>query len=355
MKSNIYAAIMAGGAGTRFWPASVKAKPKQFLDVLGRGQSLLQETHRRFHKFVPEDQIRIVSGRQYSDLIKVQLKADDRVLIPEPMMRNTAAAVALTAFEISLQDSNAIIIMTPADHMIQDEGAFREAVMKCVQFAEGRDALITMGIQPDSPHTGYGYIKKGAPEEGLFRVERFTEKPDKNLAHEFVDSGDYYWNSGIFIWSAKSILRAFFEHAEEIYRPLATLYRKGSPDIEELARVYGELPSISVDYAIMEKAESVYLCPADFGWSDLGSWNTIYGLSEKDEDQNSAGTSPLIAQDSSGNLIRGREGKLYAMVGMEDMGVIDTGEALLVFPLSRDQEVKKMVELARSKFGDKYD
>lgn len=355
MRQSIYVAIMAGGAGTRFWPASVKEKPKQFLDVLGTGSSLLEETFNRFREFVPAEQIKVVSGEQYSGLIKEQLKVEDQSLLPEPMMRNTAAAVALTAFEISNENPDAIIVMAPADHLIQDRRAFEKAVLKCADFAAQKDSLITIGIQPHSPHTGYGYIKKGSPEKELFQVERFAEKPNRELAEEFVDSGDYFWNAGIFVWSAKSILRELFEHANEIYSPLAGLFRKGKPNLKELREVYQSLPSISVDYAIMEKAESVYLCPADFGWSDLGSWNTIYQLSEKDETNNSPGRSPFITIDSSGNMIRGKKDKLYALIGMEGMGIVDTGEVLMVFPLSKDQDVKKMVEKAREKFGGKYD
>nr|MBS0038188.1 mannose-1-phosphate guanylyltransferase [Saprospiraceae bacterium] len=355
MRQSIYVAIMAGGAGTRFWPASVKEKPKQFLDVLGTGSSLLEETFKRFRTFVPAEQIRVVSGEKYSGLIKEQLKVDQQSIIPEPMMRNTAAAVALTAFEISHEDPDAIIVMTPADHLIQNRRAFEEVILKCTDFAAHKDSLITLGIQPHSPHTGYGYIKKGSPENGLFQVERFTEKPNEALAAEFVESGDYFWNAGIFVWSAKSILRAFFEHAIEIYNPLAGLFRKGKPNLRDLREVYQTLPSISVDYAIMEKAESVYLCPADFGWSDLGSWNTIYELSEKDKTQNSAGQSPIVALESRGNLIRGQKDKLYTLIGMEGMGIVDTGEVLIIFPLSKDQDVKKMVEEVRKQFGDKYD
>ena len=356
MKHKVYAAIMAGGAGTRFWPASTADKPKQFLDVLGRGRTLLQETFNRFNTFIPAENIKVVSGDKYAELIKSQLQTGDSVLINEPMMRNTAAAVALTAFEISAEEPDALIIMSPADHLIRKAAVFSEVLQNALDFAAANDALITVSIEPDSPHTGYGYIKKGEAEGDFFKVDQFTEKPDQTTAEKFIASGEFYWNAGIFVWSARSIVKAFFEYAPEIYQPLAKLYRKGKPSLEELNQVYQQLPSISVDYAIMEKASNVYTIAGDFGWSDLGSWKTIYELSEKDKDQNSSSSGLKFSSvESKQNLVRGVDGKLYAFIGMENTALIDTGEVVLVFPLDRDQDVKKILEKVRDEHGNQFD
>ncbi|TVQ42688.1 MAG: mannose-1-phosphate guanylyltransferase [Saprospirales bacterium] len=355
MKHQVYAAIMAGGAGTRFWPASTATKPKQFLDVLGRGRTLLQETFNRFNTFIPTENIKVVSGDSYAALIKSQLQTNDSGLINEPMMRNTAAAVALTAFEISLEEPDALIIMSPADHLIQKPTVFSGVLQKALDFAASKDALITVSIEPDSPHTGYGYIKKGEAGKDFYKVDQFTEKPDLAAAEEFIASGEFYWNAGIFVWSARSIVKAFFEYAPEIYQPLAKLYRKGKPGLEELNLVYQQLPSISVDYAIMEKASNVYTIAGDFGWSDLGSWKTIFELSNKDQEQNSCTGVKFSAVDSQQNLIRGVDGKLYAFIGMENTALIDTGNVVLVFPLERDQDVKKILEKVRDEHGNQFD
>jgi len=355
MKHQVYAAIMAGGAGTRFWPASTAAKPKQFLDVMGRGKTLLQETFDRFCTFIPAENIKVVSGNQYADLIKSQLQTGSNSIIHEPMMRNTAAAVALTAFEVSTENPDALIIMSPADHLIQKPAVFSKVLQKALHFAETKEALVTVSIEPDSPHTGYGYIKKGDVDGDFFSVDQFTEKPDLATAQEFIDSGKFCWNAGIFVWSARSIVKALFEYTPEIYQPLAKLYRKGKPGLEELKEVYQNIPSISVDYAIMEKATNVYTIAGDFGWSDLGSWKTIFDLSKKDENQNSHGNLKFSSIDSTENLIRGVDGKLYAFIGLENTALIDTGDVVLVFPIERDQEVKKMLEKVRQQHGPDFD
>lgn len=355
MVDNIYVAIMAGGAGTRFWPASKKSAPKQFLDVLGRGKTLIRETFDRFAEFVEEDRIKVVSGSEYSPLIRNQLSVPQKSIIEEPMMRNTSAAVALTAFQIQSEHPDAIIVMTPADHLIGDENKYRETILKCVDFAGKREALLTIGIEPTSPHTGYGYIEKGAEENGMFRVVGFKEKPNLERATEFLSTGNYFWNAGIFVWSVGSILSAFEQYAPEIYNPLAQLFADGKPDVTQLERVYSQLPSISVDYSILEKAQNVYTCPSQFGWSDLGSWKTVYEHSEKDNNRNVVSGSLFTELDSKGNLVRGEKDKLYALMGIEDMGIIDTGDVLMVFPLSRDQEVKALLNSVRKDHGKKFD
>ncbi|TVR80645.1 MAG: mannose-1-phosphate guanylyltransferase [Saprospirales bacterium] len=355
MTKQLYAAIMAGGSGTRFWPASRKAHPKQFLDVNQSGQTLLQKTYNRFKSFVEEDKIKVVSIEDYADAILEQTGRGEGVLIEEPMMRNTAAAVALSAFEINLLNPEAIMIMSPADHLIEDEKEFRESIERCTLFAEKNDALITIGIQPSSAHTGYGYIKRGKETGQLFEVSEFTEKPVKLKAEEFLQSGEYFWNAGIFVWSIKSILKAFFECAPEIYEPLATLYKKGRPQLNELREVYSKLPSISVDYAILEKADNVFTCPSNPGWSDLGSWKTIFDISEADDQGNVRGKSRVTTHDSSGCFIRGKEGKLYALIGMKDIGIVDMEDVTMIFPLSRDQDVKVLLEKVRRVHGSEFD
>lgn len=355
MTKQLYATIMAGGSGTRFWPASRKAHPKQFLDVNQSGQTLLQQTYNRFNSFVREGQIRVVSIEDYKETILEQTGRGEDVLIPEPMMRNTAAAVALSAFEVSLSDPEAIMIISPADHLIEDDKEFRLAIERCVYFAEKNDALITIGIQPTSAHTGYGYIKKGTAAGDIFKVSKFTEKPDRGRAEEFVKSGEYFWNAGIFVWSVKSILKAFFECAPEIYEPLASLYKKGKPGFNEIREVYRQLPSISVDYSILEKAENVYTCPSNPGWSDLGSWKTIYDMSRGDEEKIVSGKSRVVTHESSGCFIRGKEGKLYALIGMKDIGIVDMDDVTMIFPLSRDQDVKTLLEKVRQEYGNDYD
>ena len=355
MRDRIYAAVMAGGAGTRFWPASRSKRPKQFLDVLNTGRTLIQQTYDRYAAILDNQNIKVVCGEKYSRLVQEQLPLDAQSIIPEPFVRNTAAAVALTAFDIASKDPEAVIVMTPADHHIGNDSKYQEVILECAEFAAAEDVLITLGIQPTSAHTGYGYIKRSEKKGAFYKVERFTEKPAEKKAREFLESGDYYWNAGIFVWSAKSILKAFSDHAGEIYRPLTDLYKKGSPDLEDLHQVYKSIPSISVDYAIMEKAENTFTIPADFGWSDLGSWNTIYQLSEKDQNGHVSGGAEIQSLDSRNCFVRGKDDKLYALIGLEDIALIEMDDVTVLFPLSRDQEIKELLAGIRKERGNQYD
>ncbi|MCC7465227.1 MAG: mannose-1-phosphate guanylyltransferase, partial [Saprospiraceae bacterium] len=308
-----FVALMAGGVGSRFWPGSREARPKQFLDMLGVGKSLLRLTFERFLPICPADRIFIVTNAAYKDLIKEQIpEISDNQILCEPSRNNTAPCVAWTAFKLASIDPNANFVIAPSDHIVLKENAFLEKIETALQFAAQNDALITLGIQPSRPDTGYGYIQMGQEQQpGIFRVKRFAEKPDLTTAQEFIASGEYLWNAGIFIWRASSILAAYRELASDIYGILEKGSDRYNTTGEQafIDEAYPATPNISVDFAIMEKAQNVYTLPAEFGWSDLGTWASLHAEYEKD-DHGNAIQGNVIALDTSSSLIRIPEGKL---------------------------------------------
>ena len=361
MNNHTYVAIMAGGVGSRFWPASREDKPKQFLDIAGDGRSLLRMTFERFLKLTTADKIFIVTNAKYKGLCLEHLpELDDNQILCEPSRNNTAPCVAYTAFKLHSLDPDANFVIAPSDALIVNDTLFAANINKALRFTAENDALVTLGISPDAPHTGYGYIQfiddaSATDTEDVYRVKRFTEKPDLETAKGFLKSGDYLWNAGIFIWRAKTILDAYENYAPEIYALLSQglNYYNTREEQSFIDEFYPQTPSISVDYAIMENADNIYTIPAQFGWSDLGAWGALYHESEKDGEGNVlSGT--IITEDTHNSYIRAPKNKLVVVGGVDDLLVIDEGDVLLVYPRNREQEIKALRAKAESEHGEKF-
>ncbi len=357
MKNHTYVAIMAGGVGSRFWPGSREARPKQFLDMLGVGKSLLRLTFERFLPMCPASHIFIVTNAAYRDLVLEQIpEITDNQILCEPSRNNTAPCVAWTAFKISALDPEANFVIAPSDHIVLKETAFLEKIQTALDFAKTNDALLTLGIQPSRPDTGYGYIQmEDETAPGIFKVKRFAEKPELATALQFLASGDYLWNAGIFIWRTASILRAYQTLAPEIY----AILEKGSdvyntPDEQAFINAaYPTTPNISVDFAIMEKAKNVFTLPSEFGWSDLGTWASLHAEYPKDENGNAL-QGNVIALDTHDTLVRIPDGKLAVVKDLHDYIIVDTPDALLIYPKSKEQEVKQVTAMVKEKTGGKH-
>lgn len=349
LNKNTFVAILAGGIGSRFWPASREDRPKQFLDITHCGKSLLQLTFDRFKTICPENQIYIVTNEQYVPLVKEQLPHIPlSQIIGEPGRNNTAPCVAYTAFKIHALNENANLIVAPSDHIILQELSFINTLNEALSFSASHDALVTLGIQPVRPDTGYGYIQKlQTPFSGsVHKVLRFAEKPPFETAKAYLESGDYLWNAGIFIWRTKTLLDSFRKHAPEIYILLsagASIYNT-SAENDFIKREYPKTPSISVDYAIMEKAENVYTLPGNWGWSDLGTWASLYAESSKNEHGNVNAESKSLLYNTTGCLIRKPENKILVVKDLHDYMIIDEGDILLIHPLNKEQEIKSISE-----------
>lgn len=353
-----YCVIMCGGIGSRFWPYSRTNLPKQFIDFLGTGRSLLQMSYDRILPVVPKENIIIVTNEAYAPLVRQQLPdiSDDHILL-EPARRNTAPCIAWAAYHIAARDPQASMIVTPSDHLITCEREFEASIVRGFEFVESHDALLTLGITPTRPETGYGYIQVGEPvATDINKVKTFTEKPDRELAKVFIASGEFFWNSGIFLWSAESICKAFHEHAPEIAAKFdegADAF--GSEREKEFINVqFPACMSISIDFAVMEKAQNVYVETVRFGWNDLGTWSALYDQSPKNKDGNVAQNCNVLAYNATGNIFAVRGEKLVVVEGLKDYIIADAGDVLLVCPKSEEQRIKQMVNDAKLNFGDKY-
>jgi mannose-1-phosphate guanylyltransferase len=356
-----YCIIMAGGIGSRFWPMSRTAHPKQFLDFLGHGRTLIQQTFDRFAALCPPENIYVVTNAQYAALVHGQLPAlrPEQVLL-EPDRRNTAPCIAYANHAIAKRDPKALIITAPSDHLVTDEKEFQARMHIALEQAAAEDCLVTLGITPDRPDTGYGYIQfsaqgpAGRPE--VKRVKNFTEKPDHAKAQQFLDSGEYLWNSGIFIWSLTSIRKAFGKHLPEMEALFSTGEAAyGTPaEADFIAKVYGTCESISIDYGILEKADNVYVVAGDFGWSDLGTWGSLYAQLPKDANAN-AGTSRTVrVYDGRNNMVHVQDDRLVVLQGLEDFIVVSTPDALLVCRKHDEQKIKGIVQELTKEAGEKY-
>ena len=353
-----YCVIMCGGIGSRFWPYSRTDMPKQFLDFFGTGRSLLQMSYDRILPLVNPENILVVTNRRYVDLVCEQLPEipRERILL-EPDRRNTAPCIAWAAYHIAAIDPEASMIVTPSDHLITREHIFEACVARGFDFVEHHDALLTLGITPTRPETGYGYIQIGRElEPGLLKVKTFTEKPNKELAQVFLDTGEFFWNAGIFLWTVNSIKQALHRHAPD----LACVFDRGeayfgTPKEEEfIEENFAGCPSISIDFAVMEKADNVYVECVNFGWSDLGTWGSLYDNSRKDEDDNVTLAANVMTYESTGNIIMGPEGKLVVTAGIHDYIVADAGDVLLICPKSDEQHIKVMLTDVQLRHDDKY-
>ena len=340
LNKNTFVAILAGGIGSRFWPASREDRPKQFLDITNCGKSLLQLTFDRFKHICPENQIYIVTNEQYVPLVQEQLpQVHSDQIIGEPGRNNTAPCVAYTAFKIHAQNEQANLIVAPSDHIIMQELAFIKTIEEALSFSASNDALVTLGIQPVRPDTGYGYIQKiKTPVEGnVYKVIRFAEKPPLNTAKEYVESGDYLWNAGIFMWRTDILLKAFKNYAG------ADFYNTSAEDAF-IKMEYPKTPSISVDYAIMEKADNVFTLPGDWGWSDLGTWASLYAESPKNSQGNVNVNKNVLLYNTTGCLLRIPENKKLVVKDLHDFMIIDEGYILLIHTLNKEQEIKSIAE-----------
>lgn len=349
MQQNTYVAIMAGGVGSRFWPASREQRPKQFLDILGVGKSLIQLTYERFLKLCPKENIFIVTNGLYRALVKEHLPdLTDNQILCEPSRNNTAPCVAYTAFKLQSLNPDANFIMAPSDHIILKEAVFIEKLQKALKFTAANNALVTLGISPTRPDTGYGYIKfleDQEPVSEVFKVEEFKEKPDSATAQSYVDSGNYLWNAGIFVWKASSVLKAFEQYANEIHSILGKGADHYNTDQEQafIDEHYPTTPKISVDYAIMENAQNIYTIPSDIGWSDLGTWGSLYAERNEQEGENVVDCHAIVTKDVSNSLIRLPKNKLAVIKGLNDYIIVDEGDVLLIYPKKDEQEIKKVV------------
>jgi len=358
MKSR-YIVIMAGGAGTRFWPLSRDVKPKQFLDILGTGTTLLQDTVNRFEGLCPRENIMIVTNENYSDLVKEQVDIPVENILTEPMRRNTAPCIAYAAFRILKRNPDAVMLVSPADHLIKDREEFQKVIDEGFKFAGGDDVLLTLGIKPDRPETGYGYIQANTkmPVEAyknLMKVKTFTEKPNRELAGIFLRSGDFYWNSGIFFWKVRTVISAFEMYMPDMYSTFEMHKDKLGTGGEEdaVARIYSECLSISIDYGIMEKADNVYVKCSNFGWSDLGTWSSLGEHNHRDRDGNSGSLESVFRYGVNNSIIKLPEGKVAVVQGLKDYIIVDSGDVLLIVERSEEQDIKKYIEDIRDKMGD---
>ena len=360
MNKNYYAIIMAGGIGSRFWPISRTSYPKQFIDILGTGKTLIQNTYDRFLKICPKENIYVVTNENYTRLVKQQLPdmADGQILT-EPVMRNTAPCVAYGCFKIQTLNPDAAIVVAPSDHLILDEAAFIRSIEKSLKTAVDNECLVTLGIMPSRPDTGYGYIQytDQTVNNDFHKVKTFTEKPTLEIAKTFIQSGDFLWNAGIFVWSAKEIVRAFETHLPEMNEIFADArpYYNTEDEKSYVHKAYQHCINISIDYGIMEKASNVYVLPSEFGWSDLGTWASIYQLAEKDYVGNAVIPSEkVIMYDSSNCMVNVPGEKLVILQGLHDFIVVESNNSLLICPRDQEQNIKQVVADVKSKFGTKY-
>lgn len=354
-----YAVIMAGGVGSRFWPVSKSGFPKQFHDMLGTGKSLLQTTFERVSEIVPTENILILTNERYQDLVANQLpEVTSGQILLEPAMRNTAPCILYAALKIQQKDPKAVMLVAPSDHWIENRRAFREDVTKSFAYSGSTDALITLGIKPLAPNTGYGYIKfdRENKAESFNKVMRFTEKPNLELAKSFLLQGNFLWNAGIFVWSVKAISEAFQRHQPVIY----TLFESGksayntSAEQEFIDRHYHESENISIDYAILEKAQNVWVLPASFDWNDLGTWGSLYDKLDKDGAQNAVVNARLSAENATGNIVSTTSGKLVVIDGLSDFIVVETAESILIYPKSKEQNIKEVLTKVKNNFGASF-
>jgi mannose-1-phosphate guanylyltransferase len=355
MSNNKYAVIMAGGVGSRFWPVSKQSFPKQFHDMLGMGKSLLQMTFDRLQQQIPSRQILVLTNDAYVDLVKEQLpEMDFGNIVAEPVMRNTAPCILLAALKIQKMNPEASMIVAPSDHYIAEEDIFNEDLATAFQFCAAHpQALMTLGIQPTSPNTGYGYIEYDKEDNQIKKVSQFREKPDLKTAQEFIAAGNFVWNAGIFIWNVAGVVSAFAKAQPQ----LTSLFNNGlsafnTPmETQWLEENYLKADNISVDYAIMEKSDAVFVLPARFSWNDLGTWGSLYDKLDKNEEANAVINASVTAMNSQGNMVRTAPGKKVILQGMQDYIIIDQDDVLMIIPKTAEQEIKEIRNAAMDTYG----
>ena len=360
MNNHRYCVIMCGGVGSRFWPFSRNDRPKQFLDFFGTGKSLLQLTVDRIAPIVGADNIILVTNRSYASIIREQLpQVKESNILLEPARRNTAPCICWAARHILALDPEASIVTLPSDHLVLKETEFHKKIEEGFRFVESGDRLLTLGIRPTNPNTGYGYIQQGAPTPdwpGICKVKSFTEKPDLEVAKLFLDSGEFFWNAGIFLWRADAILSAFERYAPDMAQLFSSVEEAYASKEEPAAidRIFPLATSISIDYAIMEKADNVYVETVDIGWSDLGTWNALYEASPRNQDRNVTQGCKVLTSGCEGSMFAVSGDKIIVAAGLKDYIVADNGNALLICPLADEQKIRQIVNEVKDRFGEKY-
>ena len=361
MTSNNYAIILAGGVGSRFWPISTSKMPKQFLDILGTGESLLQQTFRRLSKICPNSQIFILTNDDYKEICLNQISGLKKEnILCEPARRNTAPCIAYASFKIQKENPNANIIVDPSDHLITNEEEFNRIVQECLELSAVEDCLITLGIKPSRAETGYGYIqfseKSSSRNNSMKKVKTFTEKPNLEIAKQFIESGDFLWNSGMFIWSVGTIINSFKNLLPEMYE----MFIEGKDvwgtkkESEFINNIFPACKNISVDYGIMEKSNNVFVYPSEFGWSDLGTWGSLSSHLDSDDKNNFLLSKNILTYNSENNIIRADDNKVCVVHGLDGYIVIETKNALLICKKDEEQKIKQFVSDIRFNMDDKF-
>lgn len=354
---NNYCVIMAGGVGSRFWPFSTNDRPKQFLDFMGTGRSLLQMTYARLDGIVPKENVYIVTNMAYRDAILEQLPEmrEEQILL-EPMRRNTAPCIAYASYHIRKRDPKARVIVLPSDHLIADEREFRRCVTEGLEFVGENDALLTMGMKPTRPETGYGYIQMGQGEGVLRKVKTFTEKPDAEMAAVFIATGEFYWNSGMFMWRVDVILDQFRRLLPEVTEWFDSVDRElGTADEREaIERIYPQCQNISIDYGVMEKADNVYVMLADFGWSDLGTWSSLYELTAKDDKSNAVVRGRALFYEANDNVVAIGGDDIAVIDGLDGYLVAKDHGVLLICRKDEEARIRQYVKDVEERFGEDY-
>ena len=341
---------MAGGVGSRFWPVSTTDFPKQFHDMLGSGDTLIQKTFSRLSKLIPVENILILTNERYNDLVLEQLPMVKQAqVLLEPAMRNTAPCILYASLKIQKQNPDAVMVVAPSDHWIEDEEEFSRNLQQCFDFCQKEDALMTLGIQPTFPNTGFGYIEFDKTDSNpIKKVNQFREKPDYETAKSFLDSGNFLWNGGIFIWSVKAITAAF----EKFQPQMDALFQQGldsyntSNEKQFIDANYAKAEDVSIDYAVMEKAKNVFVLPATFDWNDLGTWGSLHEKLDKDENNNAVVNAKVVLENASNNIIRAEGKKLIVIDGLDDYIIVDKDDILMIYPKSKEQDIKRITALA---------
>ena len=355
MNKNYYAVIMAGGVGSRFWPVSTQEFPKQFHDMLGKGDSLLQRTFKRLEKLIPSENILIATNQRYKSLVLEQLDGiQEKQLLLEPAMRNTAPCILYAALKINQENPDAVMIVAPSDHWIDDEQTFINNIETSFKACAKEDILMTLGIKPSFANTGYGYIQFENAESEIKKVKQFTEKPNLEIATQFLESGAYLWNAGIFIWSVKSILKAFDSSLPEMTQLFCEGNHVYNTDFEDdfINTNYAKAKNISIDYGIMQEATNIYVLPVDFGWNDLGTWSSLYEKLPKDSNNNASVNGKTIFRNASGNMVSTQTKKHVIIQGLDDYIVVEKDNVLLICPKKDDQNIKEIVAKVKAEFGE---
>jgi mannose-1-phosphate guanylyltransferase len=359
MNKHHYVAIMAGGIGSRFWPSSRTAHPKQFLDILHTGKSLIQWTYERYAAFIPVENIFIVTSEEYVGITRKHLpELPVENIVAEPSRKNTAPCIAYISFKLAQKDPEASLIVAPSDHMILDNENFRKITLQALDFVGHIKSLVTLGIKPTHPNTGYGYIQHDTlpAADSIYKVKTFTEKPNLELAKTFLASGDFLWNAGIFVWKVKTLIKAFELYQPEMFElfDAEKEHLNTKDEKEAIDRIYPFCTNVSIDFAIMEKADNVYVIPSSFGWSDLGTWNSAYDNLEKDYLGNAVAGNNVIVIDATKCMVSAPNEKLIVLQGIDDAIIVDTPDVLLICKKDKEQSIKEYVAEVKRNKGDKY-